>query len=314
MISKIIHQIWFQGEDKIPEKLNNYKNECKKINKDYQYYIWDDDMIRRLLKDNYPDYYKTYNAFPLMIQKIDFAKYVILYHYGGVYVDMDVRCLKNATTLIKKFTGNDMIVSNSSSGIPYKWCNIITKLLFDFVVEMDYVNNGIMLVKKNHHFLLYLCDEISKRLPNYSFNILTRDPYVWVSTGPGIVTKCIMDYKKKHPLNLKIIDAKYLEPCDGNIPSSASSATTADLNDIKTPCDLSDSYFIHIHEKSWMGVANIYVYLHKLYNMIKEFILNAHMMRIIVIIVLIGVIYLYNKPKMKMRSFRWIKKVITKKK
>ena len=71
---------------------------------------------------------------------------------------MDVRCLKNVTTLIKKFTGNDMIVSNSSSGIPYKWCNIITKLLFDFVVEMDYVNNGIILVKKNHHFLLYLCD------------------------------------------------------------------------------------------------------------------------------------------------------------
>ena len=44
-------------------------------------------MIKRLLKDNYPKYLKTYNAFPLMIQKIDFAKYVILYHYGGIYID-----------------------------------------------------------------------------------------------------------------------------------------------------------------------------------------------------------------------------------
>ena len=36
----------------------------------------------------------------------------------------------------------------------------------------------------------------------------------------GIVTRCIMDYKKNHPLNLKLVDAKYLEPCDGNIPSN----------------------------------------------------------------------------------------------
>ena len=227
MIPKIIHQIWFQGEGKIPEKLNRYKEECKKVNKEHQYYIWDDDMIKRLLKDNYPDYLKTYNAFSIDDTKNRFRKDVILYHYGGIYIDMDVRCLKNVMTLKKKFEGNELIVSNSSSGIPYKWCNIITKLLFDFVVEMDYVNNGIILVKKNHKFLLYLCDEISKRLPRYKYNYLTRDPYVWVSTGSGIVTRCIMDYKKRHPLNLKVIDAKYLEPCDGNIPSN-------DLNKNKT--------------------------------------------------------------------------------
>jgi len=294
MIPKIIHQIWFQGEDKIPEKLKKYNEECKKVNSDYENYIWDDAMIQRLLKDHYPNYLQTYNAFPLMIQKIDFAKYVILYHHGGIYIDMDVRCLKKVSSLIRKFQGNDMILA-PSPGVPYQLYNLMTQIVFGFSsnsVANQYYNNGIMIVKKNYDFLLYLCDEITRRLPNYSFNILTRDPYVWVSTGPGIVTRCIMDYKlRNNKSNIKIIDGKYLEPCDGNIPST-------DLNEVKKLCDLSDSYFIHIHERSWLGVGNVYVWIQKISNYIK-YKMHISMKMVLLLIVLISIYKIIKRKKSK---------------
>ncbi len=292
MIPKIIHQIWFQGESKIPEKLNKYKEECKKVNKEHQYYIWDDAMIKRLLKDNYPDYLKTYNAFPLMIQKIDFAKYVILYHYGCIYIDMDVRCLKNISSLTKKFEGNDMILA-PSPGVPYQLYNLMTQIVFGFSsnsTSNEYYNNGIMLVRKNYDYLLYLCDEISRRLPTYKFNILTRDPYVWVSTGPGIVTRCIMDYKlRNNKSNIKIIDGKYLEPCNGNIPST-------NLDEVKKLCDLSESYFIHIHERSWLGVGNVYVWIQNIMNYIK-YKMPVSMKVVLLLMVLISIYKIIKKKK-----------------
>ena len=73
-----------------------------------------------------------------------------------------------------------------SPGVPYKLYNLMTQIVFGFSsnsTSNQYYNNGIMLVRKNYDYLLYLCDEISRRLPSYKFNILTRDPYVWVSTG-----------------------------------------------------------------------------------------------------------------------------------
>ena len=38
-----------------------------------------------------------------MIQKIDFAKYALLHRYGGIYLDMDVRCLRSIDSLTQRF-------------------------------------------------------------------------------------------------------------------------------------------------------------------------------------------------------------------
>ena len=63
-----------------------------------------------------------------------------------------------------------------------------------------------------------------------------------------------------------------------------------------------------------MGVANIYIYMHQILNKVKMYLFNkditSSVLRIIVIILLVGVVYLYNNPKMKKIYFRWIKKVL----
>ena len=186
-----MHQIWYQGEGKIPTKLKNYKEGCKKMNSEYKQYIWDGEMIERFIEDNYPQYEELYKGFPLMIQKIDFAKYLILHFYGGVYIDMDVKCLKKVNKLIGLFAGKEMMVAPAPKEIPFDFYNKMTKYIFKFdVTETDrYINNGIIIANKNHGFFLYLCDEIQRRFKDYKYGFvtkyITRDGYVWVSTGPA---------------------------------------------------------------------------------------------------------------------------------
>tara|TARA_B100000795_G_C22679668_1_gene391252 strand:- start:553 stop:741 length:189 start_codon:yes stop_codon:yes gene_type:complete len=47
---KIVHQIWFQGKDKIPEKYHNNLKKTKNTLKNWRHIIWDDESIQKELK------------------------------------------------------------------------------------------------------------------------------------------------------------------------------------------------------------------------------------------------------------------------
>jgi mannosyltransferase OCH1-like enzyme len=44
------------------------------------------------LKKHFSDFIELFDAYPFKIQKIDAARYFILYHFGGVYMDLDIGC------------------------------------------------------------------------------------------------------------------------------------------------------------------------------------------------------------------------------
>ena len=47
-----------------------------------------------MIKNHYPWFLDTYNNYKYKIQKIDAIRPFILYHYGGMYVDLDYECFK----------------------------------------------------------------------------------------------------------------------------------------------------------------------------------------------------------------------------
>src|SRR6187399_325467 len=96
MIPKIIHQIWLQGYDNIPAELKNDHENCKIVNNDFEYIVWDKDKIKKLLDDKFgKDYSDLFDTYKIFAQQADFARYAILYVYGGIYLDMDILCKKN---------------------------------------------------------------------------------------------------------------------------------------------------------------------------------------------------------------------------
>ena len=87
-IPKIIIQTW--KTKVIPDKYKEDVASVKKYNSDYKYLFFSDDDIEDFLKKNYPKYYETYSKLPVKIQKIDFFRYIAVYHYGGFYFDLDI--------------------------------------------------------------------------------------------------------------------------------------------------------------------------------------------------------------------------------
>ena len=84
MIPKIIHNIWIQGYEHLPEKNKLNHIHIKKLNPDWDFIIWDNQMILNLLK-KYPsllNLYKKVNQLSGIIHskatQSDIARYVIL--------------------------------------------------------------------------------------------------------------------------------------------------------------------------------------------------------------------------------------------
>lgn len=97
-IPKIIHQIAPADKSKWHPIWTECHYSWKKHfpSPEYQHILWNDDMdIDNLVRDSFPQLYDMFKSYPKNIQRIDLARYLILYKFGGIYADMDFICLKN---------------------------------------------------------------------------------------------------------------------------------------------------------------------------------------------------------------------------
>jgi len=91
MIPKIIHCIWFSGDEK-PEKMKNCMETWKKKLPDYEIREWSLKDVEEIRKDNrYLDQALNNKKWSFAA---DFLRLWILYNVGGIYLDTDVEVLK----------------------------------------------------------------------------------------------------------------------------------------------------------------------------------------------------------------------------
>jgi mannosyltransferase OCH1-like enzyme len=100
MIPRTIHQTW--KTNSIPEKFKKYQQSWMKKNPDFQYKLWTDEDNDNLIKNHYPQYYDLYQSFDQKILKVDFSRFCMMHHCGGIYADLDFECLKSINELLDK--------------------------------------------------------------------------------------------------------------------------------------------------------------------------------------------------------------------
>lgn len=172
-MSKIIHQMWL---DKIvndnlgpPEKYSKYlkyMESWKKFHQEpeWKYIFWNADKINNLWKeDELKKYEKFYHNLSHHLEKCDFARYAILYIYGGIYVDLDFQCFRTFD-----FVGPDMTDFYLVSEPEEHKKNLSSNLCP--------IANGILISVKKHPFWLSLMDNI---IENYD-----KKGNVVKNTGP----------------------------------------------------------------------------------------------------------------------------------
>ena len=100
-VQKVPKIIWqTMKTNRVPAIMKNYAATWIGHNPEYEYRFYDDNDIINFIKSDFPDYLEAYNKIKYGASKADLWRYLIMYKYGGVYADMDCRCINPLRQLI----------------------------------------------------------------------------------------------------------------------------------------------------------------------------------------------------------------------
>jgi inositol phosphorylceramide mannosyltransferase catalytic subunit len=97
-VPKIIHQTW-RDNISLPVQWRDAVNSCRTLHSDYDYRFWTDESARKLIQSSFPKLLSTYDSYPYDIQRADVIRLIVLYVFGGVYLDLDIICLQSVDFL-----------------------------------------------------------------------------------------------------------------------------------------------------------------------------------------------------------------------
>ena len=68
----------------------------------YQYKLWNLEDCEKLIKEDFSEYLKLWQDYRYPIQRADFIRYLILYKFGGLYIDCDIRPIRNLDSVFSE--------------------------------------------------------------------------------------------------------------------------------------------------------------------------------------------------------------------
>ena len=190
----IFHQIFYnigKGElheiSRFHECYQKNKKECKK--QGIQYKLWNRKMVERLLeKPKNRRFKKLYYDFTQDIMRIDFARYLILYRYGGIYVDLDICMMDKSIKHLFKLSY--FFVRWSDSHLPY---------------------NALLGTQKNNPLYLDIldhCKESFYEKRKQKIYKTWKGRFVFQTTGHFMLQRVLKKHKIKDYLDIVKIKAK----------------------------------------------------------------------------------------------------------
>ncbi len=139
MIPKIIHQVYVkQKPDSVfPKEYQRCQKTVFEHHPDFQYKLYNEHDMENVIQTHCPEYLEPWNKLPRMIMKIDIFRIMLMYIFGGIWVDFDYHFFKTFDLLQHKIVltcnkedelGNPISVANalmaSQPNQPF-WKNIL---------------------------------------------------------------------------------------------------------------------------------------------------------------------------------------------
>lgn len=125
MIEKNIFQSWytFDLHPLVQQKIDY----IKKINPEYKYNLYNDADMDNFVNEHFKgEISECYNKLNIIVAKVDFWRYLVLYKYGGVYLDMDSSIEKPLNELIKDHD-EAIITAEGNPNLYVQWALIFSK-------------------------------------------------------------------------------------------------------------------------------------------------------------------------------------------
>ena len=225
-----IHQIWSEKYGPLPGSLQTLGQTWKNHHPDWNYVYWNEKAILAFIHQYYPKYMDRYHAFTYDIQRWDAIRYLILLHFGGIYVDFDYECLTALTPLLDDATCCFAMEPAEHT-------------LKD--VPSPYFNNALMGCIPGHPFMQEIVNYVFEDDRCLVGNKENKSNYVLGSTGPVMLSKLyqLSDHKDK----ITLLPAKNVSPFniyESRAYLNGEENTTLDDN-------LDEAYAVHYFLNSW---------------------------------------------------------------
>jgi mannosyltransferase OCH1-like enzyme len=166
MIPKNIFQSWITKE--LHPEIQKKVNTIKELNPEYIYQLYTDSEIDEFVNTFYPGKIsECFNRLNIPVAKVDFWRYLVLYEYGGVYVDLDSSINISLDDFIRE-NDSAIITAETNPNTFVQWA-----LIFD----------------KRHPILKKVIEVVVDNIENNSY---PND--VLQMTGPQAYSKAILSF------------------------------------------------------------------------------------------------------------------------
>ena len=99
-IPHLIHHMW--NTVYVPKSMADWIKSWPSKHPSWDYVFWTHEDIRELVNLTMPEYLSLFNSYPGNIYRSDIARYFILYSFGGLYLDLDIQCLRSVEDVVKE--------------------------------------------------------------------------------------------------------------------------------------------------------------------------------------------------------------------
>lgn len=223
-IPRILHQIYFGGEDAAPESYRRYAGTWRVRHPGWDHQFWDAARCRALIEKHYPWFLPVYDGYRHRIQRVDAIRCFILYHHGGVYADMDIESLRPIDDLV---AGRELLLGALSIGF--------TNAVMGSIPGHPLWERAFRMMEARRRRFAWSAPLWSK---------LTMPMQIGYSTGPRMLTDCVREagYDRVDDPRVQICPTHVFEPL----------AVRPDPSVRDPKPDFSRSYAIHHMSMHWL--------------------------------------------------------------
>jgi hypothetical protein len=156
MTQHVLYQTWKTSQP--PPDMQAYRDMWLQMTPGWEHPLLTDDDLRGLVSSNFPEYLHAYDSFTNHIERVDFARYIMMW-LGGVYADLDTYPIKSINVWVDKgkiiigqepsehagpLYGRDIVLCNAFLISPPKqkfWVKLMDYIIENYEPYYDPVSN-----------------------------------------------------------------------------------------------------------------------------------------------------------------------------
>ncbi|MEM8962529.1 MAG: glycosyltransferase [Acidobacteriota bacterium] len=217
-IERILHQSWKTTE--IPQRFRPWVASVRREHPAFEYRLWTDDDNERLIAERYPWFLDTYRGYRHPVERADAARYFVVYTFGGVYLDLDMECLRPLDPLLE----DEAVVLALEAGPR---------------IEQQVISNALLGAPRRHPFFGQVIHALD-RAPRS--DITFQD--IFDNTGPHFLARLHAATRHLHDIRVLGLD----EVCPVKVVAQNRALPSADLEVLRRQRALT---LLHHNTETW---------------------------------------------------------------